>query len=92
MCEFLKNLFGGGSTGAAEALMRGQLEETRRANDLATEQARVAQQQAAAALANPADSESARRAGERRMRRLVGEPLLAPLAAPPVSYKVLMGT
>ena len=94
MCEFIKRLFGGGGdSGELLGLFRSQQDQQRRANDLAEASAKDAKDRAAAALASPADSEEARRASERRIRRLLqGKPEAATaLGAAPVSYQVLMG-
>lgn len=99
MCDiggFISKLFGGGGgNDQLLGLFRQQQDQTRRANDLAEQSARDAKARAAAALASPADSEDARRASERRIRRLLqsrGPEAVTSLGAAPVSYKVLMGS
>lgn len=75
--------------------MRQQRDEASRANALAEDAARDAKERAAAALASPADSEEARRASERRIRKLLQTRSPADttqLGAAPVAYNVLMGT
>jgi hypothetical protein len=97
MCDFIKKLFGGGDDNSAEllGLFRKTQQEQSRANDLAETAARDAKARAAAAMVSPADSEEARLASERRIRRLIqtrGSDEVTSLGAAPVSYRALMGS
>jgi hypothetical protein len=95
MCDFLRKLFGGDDQSAEMlALMKEQQASAKYAADVAAEEGKAARVQAQQSMLSPLDSESARRASETRMRRLLGlggapQPMLG---AAPVSYKLLMGT
>lgn len=94
MCKFLSSLFGGSDNSEYLAILRDQQAQAKRANDLAVDAADEARKRAEAALVNPADSESARKASESRQRRLLqsrGPFLSQGLGTAPVAYKSLLG-